>query len=322
MPSKINKSSARGAFPQSDFSTNPLTQVRVLFNVFVKTLFAARPKNNLHWNAEDSLSEIVISDEHPIDSLAFGVRPCITFTRGAVQFFSLGADDMLTFDFETGKKTKSVLIPGMMSINCCSRNDAESENIAFWVASHIWLLREKLMGTNGFFEIGRQPTVSAPSSAEGIIAGDSGREYYCTTVTIPFQFPLTSSFTPLNREVLQGIALSVHTTMRSLQCAGQNNGPAASVNGDVPVNFRYNPPGPYLPGAVDAYGRSPDPGGTAEAPVVTQPHPLNPAQQVRVRVVRPFRPALRAPIGGGPSIPIAEHDCVESNSFPPFRTKV
>jgi hypothetical protein len=321
MPSRVTRNSARGAHPLSSSRDTPLTHVRLLYNTFVKVLYAHRPVGDMHW-CDDESSDIYISDESPVHGDIIGMRPCVSFTRSAVQFYSLGMDDMMSYDFETGKKTKGVLIPGVMSINCCSRVDLESENMAFWIAENLWILREKLMGTAAFFEIGRQPQVSAVSSAEGIISGDSGKEYYCTTVSSPFQFPRTSQFTPLNREIVNEIALSVQTRTRSLQCQGLGHGPAASPNGDIPLGFHMEQPDSFYPEASDARGRAPDFSGTLPPAPALQPHPLNPAMQVSVRAARPFRAALRPPSMGGRSIPIAEHDCVESVTSPPFRTKV
>lgn len=322
MPSRVTKNSAHGAGPLSSFRNTPLTHVRVLYSEFVKQLFAMQPRGNMHWQ-DDEQSEIYISDEHPVNGDIIGVRPAITFTRGPIQMFSLGMDDMMSYSFETGKKTKGVLIPGMMSINCCSSVDLESESIGWWVAEHLWILREELMGIDGFFEIGRQSSVSSPSSAEGIISGDAGKEYYCTTVTSPFQFPRTSSSTPLNREIVNNISLAIQRrNVMSLNCQGQGRGPAASMNADLPVNVQASAPQGYLPGASDVHGRTPDPGGTLPDPPPLQPHPLNPAVQVRVRTTHPYRAAVRPPMMGGRAIPIAEHDCVESEASPPFRTKV
>lgn len=321
MPSRVTRNSARGAHQLASLRDTPLTHVRMLYNTFVKVLFARRPMGDMHWT-DDENSEVYISDETPVDGNIVGMRPCISFTRSAVQFYSLGMDDMMSYDFETGQKRKGVLVPGMMSINCCSRAQLESENIAFWVAEHLWILREELMGTAAFFEIGRQAQVSAPSSAEGIITGDNGKEYYCTTVTSPFQLPRTSQFTPLNREIVNEIALRIQAHTLPLQCRGQGLGPAASPNGDIPVSFRMDQPNSFYPEASDARGATPNFTGDLPPTPALQPHPLNPALQVRVRAARPFRAAVRQPTMGGRSIPIAEHDCVESETSPPFRTKV
>jgi len=322
MPSRVTANSARGAFPLSSFQTTPLTQVRFLYSAFVKVLFSTLPPGTMHWQ-DDEATEIVVSDEHPISETNIGTRPCVSFTRGPIQFYSLGMDDMLDFDPTTGKETKSVLIPGVMSINCCSRVDLESEQMAWFISEHLWILRKKLMGINGFFEIGRQQQVSAPSSAEGVINGDNAKEWFCTTVTSPFQFPRKSQATPLNNAIVNEIALMVTTQrQRQMSCSGQGLGPAASPNADLPQNIRIEAPAAYLPEASDAHGRTPDPGGTLPDPPPKQPHPLNPAVQVSVRTTHPYRAAVRPPMMNGRAIPIAEHACVESDSLPPFRTKV
>lgn len=321
MPSRVTKTSAQQAHPLSSFHTTPLTQVRVLYNSFAKVLFRARPPGNLHW-AEDESTEIYITDEVPIGADIVGMRPCISFTRGPIQFYSLGIDDMMGHDLRTGKKTKSVLVPGTMSINCSSRNAIESENIAYWLAEHLWLLREQLMGLDGFFEIGRQQQVSSPSSAEGVISGDSGREWYCTTVTSPFQFPRTSQFTPLNRQIVSEISMQVSTRLQQLQCRGVGQGPAASPNADLPQNLQVSPGPSFFPEASDARGRTPDPGGLLPPTPSLAPHPLNPAVTVSVRTTHPYRAAVRPPSMGGRAVPIAEHDCVESGSLSPLSSKV
>lgn len=322
MPSRVTKNSARGAFPLSSFQTSPLTQVRFLYSAFAKVLFRTLPRGSMHWQ-NDEQSEIYISDEHPMHSDVLGVRPAISFTRGPIQFFSLGMDDMLAFDPTTGKKTKSALIPGVMSINCCSRVDLESEQIAWFLSEHMWILREKLMGLDGFFEIGRQQQISSPSSAEGIITGDNAKEWFCTTISSPFQFPRTSQSTPLNNNIIQEIALMVNTQrQQQMSCSGQGLGPAASPNADLPFNVQTTAAPAFFPEASDAHGRTPDPGGTSVPPPPKQPHPLNPAVQVSVRSTHPFRAAVRPPMMNGRAVPIAEHACVESSPLPPFRTKV
>lgn len=321
MPSKPTRVNPRGQFPQSSFKDEPLTQLRVLYNAFVKGLFAAAPKGMYHWEPGEG-TEILITDEHPVKGDVIGPRPAVTFTRGPIQFFSLGMDDMLNFRFVDGRKTKAVLIPGVMSINCCSRSDLESEKIAWIIAEHLWLLREKLMGYDLFYEIGRQPQVSAPSPAEGIVAADAGDEWYCTTVSSPFQFPRTSQFTPLNKIILESIELQIRAKLLSLRQLTPG-GPAISHNeADPPLHIREEGAPSFFPEASDARGRTPDPGGVLPDPPTYVAHPLDPTRQVRVRTIHPFRPGLRPPSMGGRAIPIAERSVEESTSTPPFRTKV
>lgn len=322
MPTKPTRVNPQGQFPQSSFKDEPLTQLRMLYAAFVQGLFGAAPVGNYHWSSDNDRTEIFVSGETPIKTDLVGMRPAISFTRGPIQFFSLGMDDMLRFQFGTGQKTKSVLIPGVMSINCCARNALESEKIAFVVAEHLWLLREQLIGSDLFFEIGRQPQLSAPSPAEGIVAGDGGDEWYCTVVSSPFQFPRMSQFTPLNKQIVNNIELQIQAQLLKAR-EWSTGGPPATPNGvEVPVHVCVDKPPPFEPLASDARGRSPDPAGVAPAPPPYLPHPLDPARQVRVRTIHPYRPGLRPPSMGGRAIPIADCAVEESTLSPPFKTKV
>lgn len=319
MPTKPTRVNPQGQFPQSSFKDEPLTQLRMLYAAFVQGLFGAAPLGNFHWSSDTDRTEIFISGETPIKADIVGMRPAISFTRGPIQFYSLGMDDMLKYQFSTGQKTKSVLIPGTMSINCCSRNALESEKIAWVVAEHLWLLREMLIGANLFYEIGRQPQVSSPSPAEGIVVGDAGDEWYCTVVSSPFQFPRMSQFTPLNKQIVQSIELQITAQLLKVHELSVG-GPAASPNGvDVPVHLCVDLPPSFEPLASDARGRTPDPAGVAPAPPPYMPHPLDPARVVRVRTVHPYRPGLRPPSMGGRAIPIA--DCAVEESKPSLTVK-
>lgn len=290
-----------------EFAFSPLQQVRVLYVSFVKGLFASAPVGSYHW-APGEESEIYISDESPIQSDISGQRPAINFTRGPVKFYSLGIDDMLSYSFETGQKRKSVLVPGVMSINCCSRSDLESERLAFIVAEHLWLLRERLM-KQGFFEIGRQPQISATSPAGSIVAGESGQEWFCTSVQSPFQFPRTSQITPLNQEVIQNIEVQLRAETRKVMSKGW---PASPYGHELPVDVHMCPPESFSPDATDTWGRSPDPGAAPSAGAPKTYHPLNPTVEVRVRSVNPYKPGLKSLSTSGQVIPL-EDPCVKES---------
>lgn len=278
MPSRIRQTQGRGEFPQHSFKDSPLEQVRTLYVGFCQGLFAAAPPGSYHWTPSLEHTEIVITDESPVHVDTVGKRPAISFTRGPVQSYSLGQDDMLSYDFETGKKKKSILVPGTMSVNCCSRVDIESERLAWIIAEQLWLHRELLMKA-GFFEIGRQFVVGSPSPAGSIVAGDSADEWFVTTISSPFQFYRTSQITPLGREILDGISMQFSATHPMVNPQGPVSGSAS---------------GAVLPYEIEA---------TAEG-VSGVPHPLNPTQTVTVRAARPYGPALRPPGIGGRTIPI------------------
>lgn len=251
---------------------------------FVQGLFAGAQPGEYHWTPDEQTTEIVIRDENPINVEKIGARPAINFTIGAVQFYSLGMDDMLGYDFKNAKKTKSVLVPGVTTINVSSRTDIEAHNLAWVVSEHIWLLRELLM-KEGFFEIGRGINISPPTPAGAVIQGDQGDEWYCSAISVPWQFARQSAFTPLGQNIANSIEATVNAnTAKYFESTGW---PAADH--ELPVNISEQPPAQFAPLASDAGGRSPDPAGVTSNPLPRVPHPLDPSKTVVVRVVKPHR---------------------------------
>ena len=170
----------------------------------------------------------------------------------------------------TGAKKKTMLVPGTMSINCCSRNDLESEFLAWVYAEQLWMHREILMRM-GLFEIGRQMAIGSPSPAGSIVEGDSADSWYVTTIQSPFQISRTSKFTPLNNPTLKSIETTVcHSIQKSKRF---NEGPVASYGANFPWAV-HEPP-------------------TSNLSKIR--HPLDPTKEVFIRPVRPFSPRLRQP---------------------------
>jgi hypothetical protein len=261
--------------PVSSFKYTPLQHVRTIYASFIQGLFQSQPPGSgFHWSESFEETEIVITDENPIQLDRIGMRPAITFTRGPVQSFSIGIDDMLSYNQNTGVKTKSLLIPSTMSINCCSRSDLESEQIAWVIAESIWLHREMFM-QQGFFEVGRNFVVGSPSPPGSIVQGDSADEWSVTTVQSPFQFHRTARITPLNVQVLKNIGVRFNIEAQKLQDEqGAPTYPAGHHNPPYEEEETY----PLLsgPSNQDGLRRIPD--------------PLNPARTI---VVRPARPRQR-----------------------------
>ena len=253
---------------QNDFRSGAIQEVRRLYIAFMQGLFAECPPGNYRWTNDD-LSEIAITDETPLNTSTVGKRPAVTITRGPVQAMTLGNDDAMDIDIQTGSKKKSVMLIGMMQINVCSRVDIEAENLAWFIAENIWMQRD-LLNRSGFYDIGRGWVIGAPSPAGSLVANDSGDEWYVTIITSPFQFNRTSKITPLS----QGIAEHLQVN--------------ASAGFD-PSRSRQNL------GPVDGYAieRSVDSGVSDTGNLRRIPHPLNPTQLVTVRPAHPSRTGLR-----------------------------
>lgn len=286
------------------FQNTPIEALRNLFVGFCQGLFAEAPPGSFHWDEDPQATEIIIQDESPTKEEVMHKRPLITLTRGPMQVYGFGLDDMVQYDAATGKKTKSVLIPGTMTVNCCSRVQIEAENIGWIVLEHIWALRDILI-QNGLFDAGRNCQIGAPTPAGSIIAGDGGDEWTCVPVTVPFQFYRTTAVTPLNKPIIESIEnrLSIGALGRV-----RNSGPPApGHNGHLQVQLC--PPG-SITGAQDERGRTPNAGEPKPYFLPKQRHPLDPSQTVTVKSVRPYRPGLRPPHSTG--VPFSD-PCVEQS---------
>lgn len=309
MSGSINETRDRQAFQGSSFKTSPLEQIRTLLVSFVQGLYNGAPVGTYHWEPEEENTEIIIRDENPINVETAGQRPAVNFTMGGVDFYNVGMDDLNDYNFNTGKKTKGVLVPGVMSVNVSSRSDIEAANLAWHISEHVWLLREILL-KQGFFEIGRGLKISPPSLAGSIVSGDMNDEWSVVTVSIPWQIARKSAFTPLGREVVDNICAFV--TANTPQPVESTGWPAAP-SGQRPYSISECAPPSFAPLASDAYGGTPDPSGTKSNPLPLVPHPLNPAKIVTVRVARPYRAGLRmSSAGRAPALPI-DGRCVEKS---------
>lgn len=288
MSSSIRNTRDRQGFEGSSFRSTPLEQVRTVIIRFTQGLFNAAPLGSYHWEPDDSRTEIIIRDENPIHVETIGQRPAVNFTMGNTQFYSMGMDDMLSYDFAHGRKVKGVLAPGVISINICSRSDIEAHNLAWIIGEHIWLLRELLL-KQGFFEIGRGISISPPSGAGSIVAGDQSDEWMCCALSVPWQFARMSAFTPLGHQIVQSIQAHLQTSApQHVESLGWPYDPSGS-----PFSIEQSLPSSFAPSASDARGGTPDPAGNKPNPLPRVPHPLNPSKTVTVRVVRPYRSGLR-----------------------------
>ena len=201
----------QGLRSSSSFAESPLEQIRTAYVSFVQGLFRSAPPG-YRWSEDEESTEILITDENPVHTKVLGHRPGVTFTRGPVQTFNLGIDDMAGYDFRTGAKRKSLLISGTMSISCMSRVDLEAEKLAWVIAEQLWMNR-RLMMECGFYDIGRSFVVGSPSPAGSLVKGDGGHEVYASVVSSPFQFGRNSTASPVNTGMVEHMSSKVGTDL-------------------------------------------------------------------------------------------------------------
>lgn len=280
---------------------NPLRFVRESYVRFLQGLFHGAPRGWYHWELDLDDTEIVITDENPIKVDTLGKRPCISCTRAPVAFYSLGIDDMLSYDFRTGAQRKAILIPGTMSINCCSRVPLEAEQLAWVAANHLRLLRD-VMRRWGFYDVGRNLAIGSPSAPGSIIQNDRGDEWYACTVTSPFQMSNISQVTPLGNKIAKSIEVALNGELHYLPPQGDVTGFA--IDGSLPASDT-----PSIGGSV---GGARGVAGIGQHSLKKVAHPLNPDVQITVRAARPGDPAVRPPAMRGRAIPIRPQPVEES----------
>ena len=292
---------------------NPLRFIREAYVRFIQGLFSAAPKGWYHWELSNEETDIIITDENPIKIDTLGKRPCITCTRAPVALYTLGLDDMLSYDMATGARRKSVLIPGTMTVNCCSRVPLEAEQLAWIVSENLWMLRDVLRQW-GFYDVGRNLAIGAPSPAGSIVSNDSGDEWYVVSITSPFQIARISQVTPLNQKIADAVRSTLIT------------GPQTRMSQGIPYTDK-----PELPYEIDKMmpidtdlppigGRVNEQYHTTSASshsVIVCAHPLNPAQQVTIRAAKPGDPAVRPISMNGRAIPIRGTPVKQSTSEQP-----
>jgi hypothetical protein len=271
----------------TSFASNPLTYVKEAFLRFLQGLFAQAPKGTYHWDSDQKLSEIYLTDESPVNAEQVGTRPAITLARTQVSLQSLGFDDMMSYNGQTGQKQKTVLIPGNAVLGVVSRNSVEVEQIAWVCTEHIWLLRDTLMKF-GFFDVGRNITIGAVSPAGKVVAQDGGKGWYIVNVVCPFHLYRTSQFYPLNQTIVKNIEANLLP-----QFSG------------VPDNS-----------PVDAYTmRDAEPVRLAQqGQLPKMKDPRNPTREVVILARRPYSPLVRPPSVGSRTLPDPGAFVEESNT--------
>lgn len=301
MTARVPETRPSPAIPGSSFRYDPLSHVRVLFVRFVQGLFRVAPEGGYRWSPNDEETELFVSDGGTVRSDVLERAPAVTFTRGGIQFYSMGFDDMEQYDFATGRKTKGTLLPGTMTINACSKAELEADSLAWTIAEHLWVLSDVLK-RSGFFEIGRSIHIGAPSPAGSIIVGDRGEEAYCTPISVPYQFPRRASATPLNAVVVNSIEQRLHlgTSSRTYNLGSPRNAPTTTHQSGLNIH-ECRPPS-FAPDASNL-----------EEDLPKVPHPLNPSKLVTVRRVYPNRAGSRVLAGQGVTIPIVR-PCVEQSN--------
>lgn len=121
---------------------------------FLQILFSQRESGYFKYEADDTKTEIQISDQHAVDLEAVHVRPAIVAVRGPLswQGLGLGGNAVEKRQITTGNYTMNDLLTGSVAFSCISREGTEAEQLAHLVFNSFKFFRPVLQ-KQGFFTI-------------------------------------------------------------------------------------------------------------------------------------------------------------------------
>ena len=121
---------------------------------FLQVLFSTRTEGNLHYDQDDSKTNIQICDQHAVNLEGVDVRPAIVCLRGPLSWqpIGLGGSSVQERNMKTGSYTLSYLLNGSVAFSCFSREGIEAENIAHLVFNS-FIAFKPVLKKYGYFSI-------------------------------------------------------------------------------------------------------------------------------------------------------------------------
>ncbi len=218
----------------SSWSESPLRHVTRLCLAFLQGLFA-QSTGSFKWSMDAEKSEIIITDEQPLNVDVVNKRPHIVTVRSPVAWAGIALDQLQDYNFKTGERTHTDMISGNMTFNCVARRKDVAEAIAWIVARHFWILR-RIMLKNGFHDFGQRIQVLAPSPPGALISGAAEAESVCVPVIVPYHFQWEDVIRPTDLETVQGIEATITARIPELirptpMASGGSPGPGLRGSG-------------------------------------------------------------------------------------------
>lgn len=179
---------------------DPLNYMVKAFIAFLQTIFESAPVGHFHWRPELEETELVITEENPVNLDAVEQKPLISVVLGSTRFNGTALDDLLTVSASDAKEIHTDLIPGTISLNCMSRVPQEARFLAWICARTTWNLRKIFLRGTNIHEIGRNITIGTISPAGALVQGDTEGEWHAVPVQCPFFMQWTDTVTPLKHD--------------------------------------------------------------------------------------------------------------------------
>ena len=218
---------ATGEPQEQGFNHDPLAQFSRLFCRFLQVVFSGFPKGSYHWDQDEKLTDITISDEATIAKEVVNRRPAILVARGPAQFTNTSMNQLagpvvgysgtgtiqqpggvnLAVNSATGEERHTDLIAATMQYNCLSSEGLEAQRIAWACGYFTRTLKTSLMKA-GLHRVGEDVSFGAESAPGTIVQPDSN-EIIMVSVSVPFFFQDTYTLGPKYKVLLNEVDLAL-----------------------------------------------------------------------------------------------------------------
>lgn len=189
---------------------DPLYRVIAGFNLFLKALFKDMNPGEYKWIDDPKLTEIFITDQHPVNLEVVEKRPAIVTIRGNAQWANLGMNQTVDYEWHSGKVTKQDLVSFHVTFACLSREGVEAQRLAWFLFSMLPLFKPHLQRSiHGLHNIGNSLSMGGETPAGALVQGSSTPEWKMVQVVAPIHVSYKSSIEPLDKVWLEGIVATI-----------------------------------------------------------------------------------------------------------------
>lgn len=220
---------------------DPLYHYNRLLVRFLQLVYATFDKGSYHWDDDENLTEITISDQDSVGRDAVERRPAIIVARGPASFGNVAIDQFAgprlnaregfvpNFDPKSGARRHTDLVASSASFNCLSSNGPEAQRLAGICAMAVRRLKRSLMRA-GFHRIGEDIQIGAESAPGALVQPDPG-EILMVTVGVPYFFQDFWTIEPADKVLLKKLDLALRSKVNFAPGEVALNAPA--INGRI-----------------------------------------------------------------------------------------
>lgn len=238
---------------------DPLAHYARLFVRFLQVLFASFEKGAYHWELDEKMTDITISDQGTVNKEVIEKRPAIIVTLGPLAMNNIAMDQFngplletdkegqrtftANIDNSTGARRYTDLVSSTVTYNCLSREGAEARRIA-WIAGYFTRTLKRTLMKAGLHRVGEEVQFGAESAPGSIVQPDSN-EIVMVSVSVPFYAQNTWSVAPIDKTLLNHVELALRSEARDTTIPVAIKGPGIygttlQVEKVIPLNQRLS----------------------------------------------------------------------------------